>query len=227
MSEGPATAVPEAVQVSPTPVETAPTSGSSGAAPTQSKITPEEYIPYQPGDVEKTSSPVVQQLWKLAVRYWNAEPSCPTGYHVLVNNITDQPQNPDGTGQEAAGEAGVPGCYMRIIPSYWLEELTPDQQTENTCAVFIHEFGHSLGHPHTTDPNSVMNPFTMYSTGMPSECKELATPVIVMIHVSKARKHKKHRRVRKLHIKRTGKPDATGAAPFVLALDPFIPSLLS
>lgn len=219
-AEPPAPSTPEAPNTTPTPTQTTTTTIIVvNALPANTT---------QPGDVDKAGTDSAKKLTELAQEYWGYEPTCPGGYHVYVNNITDQPNNPDGTGTNAAGEASVPGCSMRIIPSYWEEKLTPGAQTEDTCAVFVHEYGHSLGHPHTTNPNSVMNPFTMYEQGMPQECKELAAPVEATAHISKARKHKKHhRKVRKQRIRRIGSPDATGAAPFAVALDPFTLSLVS
>jgi hypothetical protein len=231
-AEPPAASAPETAQPSP-PQSTPPAEGPSTTTTTTTTVVVVQVTPTtqtQPGDVEKAQTSAARKLTELAQEYWGYEPVCPGGYHVYVNNITDQPNNPDGTGTNAAGEAEVPGCSMRIIPSYWEETLSPGAQTEDTCAVFIHEYGHSLGHPHTTNPNSVMNPFTMYEQGMPQECKELAAPVEATAHVSKVRKHKAkkhHRKVRKQRIKKIGAPDATGAAPFALALDPFTLGLVS
>jgi hypothetical protein len=231
-AEAPAASTPEAAQPTPPqstpPAEAPPTTTTTTTTVVVVNVTPAAQT--QPGDVEKAQTAAAKKLTEVAQAYWGYEPVCPGGYHVYVNNITDQPNNPDGTGTNAAGEAAVPGCSMRIIPSYWEETLSPGTQTEDTCAVFVHEYGHSLGHPHTTNPNSVMNPFTMYEQGMPQGCKELAAPVEATAHISKIRRHKAkkhHRKVRKQHIRRIGSPDATGAAPFALALDPFTLGLVS
>lgn len=213
---------PPGTSITSVTVTTAPTGPGESHTTVEIHETATITSPIQPGDVEESSSPVAKELTELAQEYWGYEPNCPSGYKVLVNNITDQPSNPDGTGTDAAGEAAVPGCFMRIIPSYWLESLAPGEQTEDTCAVFIHEYGHSLGHPHTTDPNSVMNPFTMYSTGMPPECRELAgsapEPAAANPVARKATRHHRraHRRVRRQKHRRQGKPDAVGARPFEL-----------
>lgn len=229
--EGPApTTHTESVELQ-RPTPPAPPTPAQPVAPAVQavKVTPEEYIPYQTGDRDVTTTPTARALWQLAVQYWNAEPICPTGYHVLVNNITDQPAHVDGTEESAAGEAQVPGCFMRIIPSYWMETLTPSEEAADLCVVFIHEFGHSLGNPHTTNIYSVMDPLTAYTTGMPSECKNLeATPEAIVSKTkakSKSHSRKKHRKVKKVKIKHHGSIDFMAGAPTLL--DQFVPFVLS
>lgn len=185
-----------------------PSSASTTTTTTTSTFT------LQPGDQNKSTAATAQKLLTIAKEYWGAEAACPGGYDVLVNEITDQPAEVDGTNQKAAGEAAMPGCFMRVIPSVWLEDLTLGASAEIICAIVVHEYGHSLGHPHSTDPNSVMNPLTVYTTGMPRQCKELGevefAPITITISNTRPKHHHKHHkkrrhRLHRVHIKHEGK----------------------
>lgn len=125
----------------------------------------------QASDVDESNSQQAATLIELAQAYWGYS-ACVGQYQVIVGPITDQPKNPDGTGGEPIGEAAIPGCFMRIVPRTWHGE-GPDGELE-LCAAFIHEYGHSLGHQHTADPASVMDPFTALTTGLPPECPVFA-----------------------------------------------------
>lgn len=122
------------------------------------------------GDVDESNSPQAVALIRLAQEYWGAS-ACQGHYQVIVGSITDQPAKVDGTELGAGGEAMMPGCWMRLIPSMWHETAFAW-----ICAAFVHEYGHSLGHPHSTDPKSVMDPLTAYDQGMPTP--ECAAPVV-------------------------------------------------
>ncbi len=112
-------------------------------------------------DQDVSGTPEVARLTGVAERYWHAAPAC-ASYAVLVGPLVLQ---------GVAGEATIPGCWMRFDPTSWAE---PGALGEfDRCTVFVHEWGHSLGYEHTTDPNSVMDPATIYTTGAPPECKTI------------------------------------------------------
>lgn len=120
------------------------------------------------GDVDVSASVVVTQLKQMAVEYWGAE-ACPAGYTVVVGEVLDFEPN----GERAGAEASEPGCFTRIGANVWHDHLAADRRSTALCALFVHEYGHSLGHAHTTDPLSVMSPGTLYTTGLPPVCSEV------------------------------------------------------
>jgi len=60
---------------------------------------------------------------------------------------------------------------MRITERSWNAAVYPGES--HLCAIVIHEYGHSLGEPHNTNPLSVMNPEVAFSTGKPPACTQI------------------------------------------------------
>lgn len=114
-------------------------------------------------DTNVTATTKATQLLGDAAAYWQRTPMCAT-YTILVGPITDQP---------AAAEAEEPGCWMRISERAW-GEVAP----WTLCVTVVHEYGHSLGEPHNTNPLSVMNPAVEYTTGKPAVCTTLEVETI-------------------------------------------------
>lgn len=98
------------------------------------------------------NTPIMQRLLKEAQAYWGRQTNCPSGYYVLVGIPQAAPSVAEGS---VLGDAQIRGCWMRLSPSSWLMAVL-HQSPRATCVLVTHEYGHSLGEEHSTDPRSVM-----------------------------------------------------------------------
>src|ERR1035437_3473838 len=112
-----------------------------------------------------TSTPIIQKYLRIAAQYWHHTPTSVAHhsgcerYKVVVSKLAPE------TGPSAVAEADTPGCWLRYSPNTWrqiqssLAGEDSDYGLREGCVLAVHEFGHSLGHKHSTDPDNVMYPY--------------------------------------------------------------------
>jgi hypothetical protein len=146
-----------------------------------------------------TASPIAQQNIAIASAYWGV--TIP-GYHVEVAAL-------QSTAPKAVGEAGEPGNWQRIAPEFWAAK-----ELRILCVIETHEYGHSLGHEHVTDPTNVMYPDPSENSvpgcDVYPSCEEEAQVIVqaeqnaeiaalspkeLAIYHKILRKHKKHHKI--------------------------------
>jgi hypothetical protein len=110
------------------------------------------------GPGEPVADPQVNAWLDIARATWGAAPDCAQG--VLIDRAERLP----GPGIWAAAE--MPGCHISLDPDFYpapaaLRATAADRRSweEQMCNVVVHEWGHLLGHDHSSDPHHVMAPF--------------------------------------------------------------------
>jgi hypothetical protein len=101
-----------------------------------------------------TNVPVMQQDLAIAAQYWGVTLS---PYTVKVEPLVTEPN------LYAVAQADEPGNWQRIAPAFW-EANDNVEGLRIICVMVVHEYGHSTGHPHVTDPNNVMYPVLVESS---------------------------------------------------------------
>jgi hypothetical protein len=104
---------------------------------------------------------------QIAAAYWNApEPVC-TGQNGEV--IHPHAVMADDPTPGVAAWAEVGGCHIWLDRDFW-----PSQPDEQHCNLIAHEWGHLLGHVHSTDPNDLMWP--QWTNNVVPGCRVFAAP---------------------------------------------------
>lgn len=88
---------------------------------------------------------------RIAVSYFHDAPACYHGPGSMRYVWTEQLYSDPVENAEAVGSSGVNDCVILLKPSYWFSRAKVDR-----CKVFLQEWGHQIGRPHSTNPNSIM-----------------------------------------------------------------------
>ncbi len=102
---------------------------------------------------DPSRDPLVRRWITVAQAYWGASPACLGGVDVVVGNWGPQ----DDTWAFAARG----GCWIVLRPTVYPMPAGSDPTWWRTamCSTIAHEWGHILGHGHSTDPRSLMYPY--------------------------------------------------------------------
>jgi hypothetical protein len=136
-------------------------------------------VPATGAAVTRATSPIALAT-SIAERYWGAVPC-----HGQIKILVQQPapaviEDSDawvmfssslGANDLAAPASSYTNCTVALGRFRWPTTASMVQDWDMLCMTMTHEFGHLLGHVHTTTPGSVMNPvFTNY-TSEPQLCR--------------------------------------------------------
>src|SRR4051812_33190201 len=85
---------------------------------------------------------------RIAADYWHAQPSCTAPDGTAIPPYAVMADRPE---PGVAAWAEVPGCRIWLDKDFW--PAPPDEQH---CNLIAHEWGHLLGHDHSSDPHALM-----------------------------------------------------------------------
>jgi hypothetical protein len=140
-------------------------------------------VPGTAAAATRATSPVAL-AYSIAGRYWGAVPC-----HGKVKILVEQPaptilavpgQDTDawvtfgsslGANNLAAPAGSYTNCAIGLGTYRWPTTASMVQDWDMLCMTMTHEFGHLLGHPHTTIPGNVMNPLFTNYTDEPLLCR--------------------------------------------------------
>src|SRR2546423_6078373 len=94
------------------------------------------------------NDPELSGYIRIAREYWREAPLCNGPNGQAVGPQVAIANNPD---PGVAAWAEQPGCRMWLDSDHW--PAPPDEQH---CNLIAHEWGHLLGHTHSSDPHSLM-----------------------------------------------------------------------
>jgi matrixin len=97
--------------------------------------------------------PLVQRWLAVARAHWGASPPCLGGVDAVVGDW--------GPGGDSWAYAAAGGCWIVLRPTAYPAPagMDPTWWRIATCSTIAHEWGHLLGHGHSTDPSSLMYPY--------------------------------------------------------------------
>lgn len=113
---------------------------------------------------ESIADPQVDAWLNVARATWGQSPECPEGVRI------DRAERLAGAGTWAAAE--LPGCHISLDPDFypapaaWAATARGRRQwAVQMCNVVVHEWGHLLGHGHSSDAHDLMAPVVPLTVG--------------------------------------------------------------
>ena len=116
------------------------------------------------GDPDR--DPLVRHWLSVAKDHWDRSPACLGGVGVVSAWWL--------RGQSSWAFSSPDGCWIALNPDAYPAPDGADRLTWQTamCSVVVHEWGHLLGVPHSSDPASLMHP--LVPVGLLPRCADAA-----------------------------------------------------